>query len=81
MCPLLGGGHETNDPRVDMPVLAFGSGRVGLNYDQHQIDQNNSTINRLILRMKKSDNKELPDISHPHLPGDLSRIIKVTWRT
>ena len=58
MCPLLGGLHEKNEPRVDMPVLAFGSGGVALGHEQHQIDQNNSTIKRLILRMKKSDNKE-----------------------
>ena len=58
MCPLLGGGHETNNPLTDMSVLAFGQGGVGMNHEQHPIDQNNSTINRLIIRMKKSDNDE-----------------------
>ena len=29
MCPLLGGGHETNDLSADMPVLAFGQGLDG----------------------------------------------------
>ena len=58
MCPLLGGGHEANDPIADMPVLAFGQGGAGTNHEQHPIDQNNSTINRLIIRMKKPNNDE-----------------------
>ena len=66
MCPLLGGGHETNDPIADIPVLAFGQGGAGTNHDQHPIDQNNSTINRLIIRMKKSNNDEYPR-EHVHI--------------
>ena len=60
MCPLLRGGHETNDPIADMPVLAFGQGGAGTNHEQHSIDKNNSTINRLIIRMKKPNNAEYP---------------------
>ena len=60
MCPLLGGSNETNDRSADMPVLAFGQGGVGTNHEQHPIDQRNSTINRLIIRMKKPDNDEYP---------------------
>ena len=60
MCPLLGGGHETNDPIADIPVLAFGQGGAGTNHEQHPIGHNNSTINRLIIRMKKPNNDEYP---------------------
>ena len=60
MCPLLGGGYETNEPLADMPVLAFGQGGAGMNHEVVPIDQNNSTINRLIIRMKKPDNDEYP---------------------
>ena len=68
MCPLLVGGHETNDPSVDMPVLAFGQGGAGTNHEVVPIDQNNSTINRLIIRMKKPNNDEYPrERIHIHL--------------
>ena len=68
MCPLLVGGHETNDPSADMPVLAFGQGGAGTNHEQHPIDQNNSTINRLIIRMKKPNNDAYPrERIHIHL--------------
>ena len=68
MCPLLVGGHETNDPSADMPVLAFGQGGAGTNHEQHPIDQNSSTINRLIIRMKKPNNDEYPrERVHIHL--------------
>ena len=60
MCPLLGGDHETNDSSADMPVLAFGQGGVGTNHEVVPIDQNNSTINRLIIRVKKPNNDEYP---------------------
>ena len=60
MCPLLGGGHETNNPLADMPVLAFGQGGAGTNHEVVPIDEKNSTINRLIIRMKKPDNDEYP---------------------
>ena len=60
MCPVLGGGHETNNPLADMPVLAFGQGGAGTNHEVVPIDQNNGTINRLIIRMKKPDNDEYP---------------------
>ena len=43
-----------------MSVVAFGQGGVETNHEQHPIDQNNSTINRLIIRMKKPDNDEYP---------------------
>ena len=68
MCPLLGGSNETNDPIADMPVLAFGQGGVGTNHEVVPIDQNNSTINRLIIRMKKPNNDEYPrERIHIHL--------------
>ena len=68
MCPLLGGGHETNDPSADMPVLAFGQGGMGTNHEVVPIDQSNSTINRLIIRMKKPNNEEYPrERIHIHL--------------
>ena len=68
MCPLLVGGHETNDPSADMPVLAFGQGGAGTNHEQHTIDQSNSTINRLIIRMKKPNDDEYPrERIHIHL--------------
>ena len=60
MCPLLGGSNETNDRSADMPVLAFGQGGVGTNHEVVPIDQSNSTINRLIIRMKKPNNEEYP---------------------
>ena len=65
---LLVGGHATNDPSADMPVLAFGQGGAGTNHEQHPIDQSNSTINRLIIRMKKPNNDEYPrERIHIHL--------------
>ena len=68
MCPLLGGSNETNDSSADMPVLAFGQGGVGTNHEVVPIDQSNSTINRLIIRMKKPNNEEYPrERIHMHL--------------
>ena len=68
MCPLLVGGHETNDPSADMPVLAFGQSGMGTNHEVVPIDQSNSTINRLIIRMKKPNNDEYPrERIHIHL--------------